>query len=92
MNTSLCRLELAYRGVTKNQPIIQKCELLLLNLYLFYKYNPLKRAILKSYFESLGEPPIVPRRVGGTRWQPHTKKALEHLLKGYKAIVQHLEQ
>ena len=34
----------------------------------------------------------MPTRVGGTRWVPHMLKALDHFLRGYAAVVQHLEQ
>lgn len=35
---------------------------------------------------------LVPTRVGGTRWLPHTERALKHLITGYDGIVLHLEQ
>ena len=34
----------------------------------------------------------MPTRVGGTRWVAHVLKALDHFLRGYPTIVQHLEQ
>ena len=34
---------------------------------------------------------ILPKRVGGTRWMPHTKNALESLFKGYAVYSSHLE-
>ena len=34
----------------------------------------------------------MPTRIGGTRWLSHTLLAIENLWKGYKGIVQHLDQ
>ena len=34
----------------------------------------------------------MPTRVGGTRWVADVLKVLDHFLRGYPAIVQHLEQ
>ncbi|XP_052088851.1 zinc finger protein 862-like [Mytilus californianus] len=86
------RLELAYKDAVKDVKIYQKCDILLLNLYLFYKYSPLNRANLRISFNSLGLPFLVPLRVGGTRWLPHTQRAISNLLTGYEPLVQHLEQ
>jgi hypothetical protein len=33
----------------------------------------------------------MPHRVGGSRWLPHIKKALETLIQTYPAFVSHLE-
>ncbi|XP_060554954.1 zinc finger protein 862-like [Ruditapes philippinarum] len=96
IHCSAHRLELAYKDAVKavntKWTTHQKCEALLLNLYLFYKYVPLNRSNLKSSFESIGLKVLLPTRVGGTRWLPHTKMALKHLIHGHAAIVQHLEQ
>ncbi|XP_033747138.1 zinc finger protein 862-like [Pecten maximus] len=92
IHCSAHRLELAYKDATKKIPIHQRCELLLLNLYLFYKYSPLNRANLRASFESLGKASRVPTRMGGTRWLPHTKRALKQMLEGMDGIVLHLEQ
>ena len=34
---------------------------------------------------------ILPKRVGGTRWMPHTKLALESLFRGFPVYAAHLE-
>jgi hypothetical protein len=57
-----------------------------------FRLSPLNRSNLKSSFESIGLKVLLPTRVGGTRWLPHTKMALKHLIHGHAAIVQHLEQ
>ncbi|XP_051810175.1 uncharacterized protein LOC127535663 [Acanthochromis polyacanthus] len=36
--------------------------------------------------------PLMPTRVGGTRWVGHHLRALQNLMMGYEAIKQHLEQ
>ncbi|XP_045184890.2 zinc finger protein 862-like [Mercenaria mercenaria] len=94
IHCSAHRLELAYKDAVKKLSTAthQKCEALLLNLYLFYKYSSLNRANLMLSYNSLGIKSKVPTRVGGTRWLPHTKLALTNLSYGYDAIVQHLEQ
>ncbi|XP_033762014.1 zinc finger protein 862-like [Pecten maximus] len=92
IHCSAHRLELAYKDGIKTVNVHQKCELLLLNLYLFYKYSPLNRANLKAAFESLGKPPLIPTRMGGTRWLPHTKRALHKVMEGQDGIRLHLEQ
>ncbi|XP_069134264.1 zinc finger protein 862-like [Argopecten irradians] len=92
IHCSAHRLELSYKDAVKESKMQQKCDALLLNLYLFYKYSPLNRANLRASFNSLGQTVLVPTRVGGTRWLPHTKRALHNVLTGYSGIVQHLEQ
>lgn len=57
-----------------------------------FRYSPLNRANLKASFQTLDLKMKIPTRVGGTRWLPHTKKAIDHVLYGYNAIIQHLEQ
>ncbi|XP_062583464.1 zinc finger protein 862-like [Saccostrea cucullata] len=55
IHCSAHRFELAYKDGIKDIPIHKKCELLLLNLYLFYKYSSLSRANLKIAFDSIGK-------------------------------------
>ncbi|XP_052237637.1 uncharacterized protein LOC127848952 [Dreissena polymorpha] len=85
---------LAYKDGLKDIKAMtpQKRDALLLNLYLFYKYSPLNRANLKASLQTLDLKMKIPNRVGGTRWLPHTKKAIDHVLYGYNAIIQHQEQ
>ncbi|XP_060587867.1 zinc finger protein 862-like [Ruditapes philippinarum] len=94
IHCSAHRLELVYKDAVKKLPskTHNKCEALLLNLYLFYKFSPLNRANLTESFKAMGISPKVPTRVGGTRWLPHTKLALKNFLHSYEAITQHLEQ
>ncbi|XP_014672133.1 PREDICTED: zinc finger protein 862-like, partial [Priapulus caudatus] len=92
IHCSAHRLELAYKDATKSLDIFNKVDNMLLAIYLFYKNSPLNRANLKASFNTLAQKPLIPSRVGGTRWLPHIKRALENLLIGYEPIMQHLTQ
>ncbi|XP_041132044.1 uncharacterized protein LOC121329964 isoform X1 [Polyodon spathula] len=63
-----------------------------MGLYYFYHNSPLNRANMISSYRVLGQKPLVPTRVGGTRWVSHFLRALDYFLRGYKGFVQHLEQ
>lgn len=52
----------------------------------------MNRFNLKIAFKSMDKKIKIPTRVGGTKWLPHTEKALKTLLSSYDAIVCHLEQ
>lgn len=57
-----------------------------------HRCSSLNRANLKTAYESIGKKMLVPTPVGGTRWLPHTERALKHLITGYVGIVLHHEQ
>ena len=84
------RLELAYCDAIKGEPMYSKAEELLSGLYTFYHTSPLNRANIIKSFEICGQKPLMPTRIGGTRWVGHLLKALD--LRGYRAIMLHLEQ
>ena len=86
------RLELAYKDAVKNNKLHQDLETLLMGLYNFYHYSPLNRSNLKAAYTLLDMTPLMPTRVGGTRWVGHQKRALDNFLNGYQAILLHLEQ
>ncbi|XP_073727113.1 zinc finger protein 862-like [Misgurnus anguillicaudatus] len=86
------RLELAFKDVMKTNNLCRKVEDLLTGLFTFYHRSPLNRAKLKDSFSVLGIKPLMPTRIGGTRWVCHLLRALDHFLRGFKGIVQHLEQ
>jgi hypothetical protein len=86
------RVELAYKDAVKEIALYKRVNLAMLGMYLFYRNSPLNRANLKRSFETVNAPFLVPTRVGGTRWVPHTNRAISHILTGYIPIVQHLEQ
>lgn len=64
---------------------------LLLGLYYLYRKSPTQKAAFKRSFTSLNMKQVLPTRVGGTRWLPHTYRAITVLIKGYRAIRQQLE-
>ena len=52
----------------------------------------LNRTNLKTACETMAIKKLVPTRVGGTRWVPHTLRALNNLWTIYPALVLHLSQ
>ncbi|XP_030829455.1 zinc finger protein 862-like [Strongylocentrotus purpuratus] len=86
------RLELAFKDAVKNVALCKTVNLLLLNLYLFYKNSSKNRSSLKQAAEAEGDPKLFPTRVGGTRWLPHLQRALGNFLRGYRAITTQLQQ
>ena len=93
IHCSAHRLELTIKDVVKAVPMLQKVHQFLLNMFYYYFKSPLNRANLKKAYGALGiQSHLMPTRVGGTRWVPHTRTALENLLTGYPAFVQHLSQ
>ncbi|XP_049904301.1 zinc finger protein 862-like [Epinephelus moara] len=86
------RLELSFKDVIKSISLFQQVEELLSGLYTFYHVSPLNRANLVKSYKDLGMTPLMPTRFGGTRWLAHLSRAVDHFLRGYKAIVQHLDQ
>ena len=86
------REELAYQDAIKKSGMYSKAEELLSGLYVFYHTSPLNRTNLKKAFEIRNEKPLMPTRIGGTRWVGHVRQAVDHFLRGYGALVLHLEQ
>ncbi|XP_049892465.1 zinc finger protein 862-like isoform X1 [Epinephelus moara] len=84
------RLELSFKDSVKNIVLFKKVEELLTGLYTFYHVSPLNRSHLKNSFAALKLAPIMPTRVGGTRWVAHLLCAIDHFLRGYPAIMHHL--
>ena len=85
------RLELSFKDSVKNIVLFKKVEELLTGLYTFYHVSPLNRSHLKNSFATLELAPIMPTRVGGTaRWVAHFLRAIDHFLRGYPAIMHHL--
>jgi hypothetical protein len=86
------RLELAYKDALKKDPLHLKVESLLTGLYYFYRNSPLNRANLKRACDALSLKSLIPTRIGGTRWLPHWKRALDNLWRIYPGLVTHLQQ
>ena len=76
----------------RKQPLHGKLEGLMTGLYYFYKRSPLNRSMLLRTYETLQLPALLPTRVGGTRWIPHTCAGLDTILRGYEGITTHLSQ
>ena len=64
----------------------------LVAIYNFYHNSALNRSNLKVSCAAASVKFLVPSRVGGTRWLPHTMAALQKLWKLYPALVQHFEE
>jgi hypothetical protein len=88
------KLELALKDASKNNKLYDKVvRVLLMGLYYFYHNSPLNRSMLRRALEMQPEGRILmPTRVGGTRWIPHTVRAITNLLATLVAVKQHLEQ
>ncbi|XP_044876872.1 zinc finger protein 862-like isoform X1 [Mauremys mutica] len=86
------RLELAYKGALKSIQLYTTLSGLLQNMYYFYHNSPLNKSNLKSTYETLKLRPAIPSRIGGTRWLSRLQTALQILLKGYPAILLHMNK
>nr|XP_006813033.1 PREDICTED: zinc finger protein 862-like [Saccoglossus kowalevskii] len=92
VHCSAHRLELAYKDACKEIILYKKVDNLMMNLYYFYRNSSLNRSNLIVSFEVLGKKPLMPTRVSGTRWVPHTMRAISNIANEYSAIVTHLQQ
>ena len=88
------KLELALKDAVKKNKLYEKTvNGLLMGIYYFYHKSPLNRSMLKRSQQMLclkSKP--LPTRVGGTRWIPHTVRAINNFITSMDAIKQHLEQ
>ncbi|KAL7375532.1 hypothetical protein ABVT39_019037 [Epinephelus coioides] len=55
-------------------------------------HSPLNRSHLKNSFATLELAPIMATRIGGTRWVAQLLRAIDHFLRGYPAIMHHLNR
>lgn len=92
VHCSAHRLELAFKDACKSIPLYTKISQLMENLYLFYRNSSLNRSNLKIAFDSYDRNPLMPTRVNGTHWVPHTVRAVKNMMGGYGPIVSHLKQ
>ena len=76
------RLELAFKDAIKSCSMAKQLEDVLSGLHTFYCKSALNRANLKHSFKILGQNPLVPTRVGGTRWVSHLFRAIDHFFEG----------
>ena len=84
------RLELGFKGITEANTFMATFTELLFSIYNFYHSSALKRDNLKTSCAALGIKFLVPSRVGGTRWLPHTMQAPKKLWSIHPALMQHL--
>jgi hypothetical protein len=87
------RLELGFKDAIKlhSQKLYERAMTLLIGLYYLYRKSPTQKKSLKRCFQSLELRQILPTRVDGTRWLPHTQRAINALVKGYKAFKMQLD-
>ncbi|KAB5574978.1 hypothetical protein PHYPO_G00215330 [Pangasianodon hypophthalmus] len=86
------RPELAYADAVKQSLMARKVEDLMTGLYTLYHKSSVNRDSLKASFEELNMKPLIPTRIGGTRWVAHILRALDHFLRGYAGITHQLEK
>ncbi|XP_062615057.1 zinc finger protein 862-like [Saccostrea cucullata] len=87
------RLELGIKDAVKHtmSKSYDRAMTLLIGLYYFYSKSPKQKKELKSMFEVLDMTCAIPTRVGGTRWVPHTVKAINIFRRSYAAITSQLD-
>ena len=85
------RLESSFKDAMKKTPIYDKLQTLLLGLYYMYKRSPKERQRLMKTFSALEMSPLLPPRIGGTRWLPHVDHAINVFVWSYRALVTQLQ-
>lgn len=85
-------LKLAYKGALKNIQLYNILRKVLRNMYYFYHNSPQNKNNLKATYEAIKLHPAIPSRIGGSQWLPCLQTALQILLKGYPAIILHLNK
>nr|XP_008114323.1 PREDICTED: E3 SUMO-protein ligase KIAA1586 [Anolis carolinensis] len=86
------RLEIAYKTALQSIPLYMIVTGFLKNIYYFYHNSPPNKSNLKIVYEALKLRPTVPSRIGGTQWLSRLQTGLQIILKGYPAIVLHLNK
>ena len=82
------RRELRFRDTARNNTSHKKLDNRLPGLFYFHHNSSLNRTNLKASFAVLDTRPVMPTRVGGTRWMGRLLRSLNNFVKGYKAVVQ----
>lgn len=87
------RMELSVKDSIKdiNNKLYDKTMTLLIGLYYFYKRSSKQKKLLVKAFKIHNMTCVIPTRVGGTRWVPHTVHAINIFLRGYIAVVSQLD-
>lgn len=78
------RLGLAFKDAIKaaSPKFYEKTMTLLIGLYYLYRRSQTQKKALKISFQSLQQTIILFTRVGGTRWLPHSQRAINAFVKG----------
>ncbi|XP_072461926.1 sperm flagellar protein 2 isoform X4 [Notamacropus eugenii] len=84
------QLELAYQEALQSIQLYNTVNDLLQNVYYFYHDSPSNKNALIATFGDLKIRPVIPSRIGSSRWLPRLQTALQLFLKGYSAIVKQL--
>ena len=84
------RLELSFKDAINGCNLDRHLEDLLSGLDTLYRKGAQNRANLKRCFLAIGQHPLIPTRVGGTRWVSHLLSAVDQLLRGYEGLTSHL--
>ena len=85
-------LELAAMDVLKSHPVMLKIHDLLKGVHKQYHYSPKAWRELKSVGEALQTKVWKPTNLGGTRWLPHIKAALETMMRNFGPLTVHLQE
>lgn len=86
------RLQPAVLDVSKDNSALETINNILKKLYKHYHISPKSTRELKEVASILEEKNVRPTRIGGTRWLPHSAKATEALVNGYRVLVTHFEE
>lgn len=87
------RLKLGVKDAIKRvyYKIYDRAMTMLICLYYFNKKSPKQKQELKNTFQILDMKCVIPTRVGGTRWVPHTMKSINIFQRSYNAVMTHLK-
>ncbi|CAH1264085.1 ZNF862 [Branchiostoma lanceolatum] len=85
------RLELAALDTIKEHPLLKDLKEALKSIFKHYTDSAKASRELRDVGELLGVQVVKPGNINGCRWLPHMSRALEALVRNYKAIMVHFE-
>jgi len=85
------RLELAALDTIKEHPLLNDLKEALKSIFKHYTESAKASRELRAVGELLGVQVVKPGNINGCRWLPHMSRALEALVRNYKAIMVHFE-
>ena len=86
------RLELSFKDAINGGNLARQLEDLLSGLHTLYRKRAQNGANLKCCFLAIGQRPLIPTRVGGSRWVSHLLRAVDQFLRGYEGLTSQLEE